>query len=61
MQQKTIIKVDHSVRKELMKVLNTTYPTIRKALAGYEGNALAKKIRHVAITQYGGTIYKPIK
>jgi|AGTN01.1.fsa_nt_gi hypothetical protein len=49
----TIIKVEYSVRKEIMKMLNVTYPTIRKALNGETDTELSKKIRKMAIAKGG--------
>lgn len=51
--EKTIIKVDYSVRKEIMVALGVTYPTIRKALNGVTSNELSKKIRTVALAKGG--------
>lgn len=51
--ENTIIKVDYSVRKEIMKVLNVTYPTIRKALNGKTNTELSKRIRETAIAKGG--------
>ncbi len=51
--EKTIIKVGHSVRKEIMEALGVTYPTIRKALNGLTDNELAKKIRTTALAKGG--------
>lgn len=49
----TIIKVDYSVRKEIMKMVNVTYPTIRKALNGETDTELSKRIRQIAIAKGG--------
>ncbi len=51
--ENTIIKVDYSVRKEIMKLLNVTYPTIRKALNGKTDTELSKRIRETAIAKGG--------
>ncbi|SCD21771.1 Hypothetical protein PSM36_2982 [Proteiniphilum saccharofermentans] len=51
--ENTIIKVDYSVRKEIMKLLNVTYPTIRKALNGKTNTELSKRIRQTAIAKGG--------
>lgn len=58
-QKKTIIRVPHSGLKKLLQLTGTTYPTARKALRGYTGNDLAKKIRHTAM-ELGGQEYKPV-
>lgn len=54
---KTIIKVDYSVRKEIMNILNVSYPTIRRALNNETNTEIAKKIRQVALTK-GGIEFK---
>lgn len=51
--ENTIIKVDYSVRKEIMKLLNVTYPTIRKALNGKTDTELSKRIRETAMAKGG--------
>lgn len=51
--EKTIIKVDHSVRKEIMKTLGCSYPTIRKALNGESFSDLSRKIRRIALVKGG--------
>ncbi|MFA7492700.1 MAG: hypothetical protein WCZ43_04190 [Proteiniphilum sp.] len=51
--ENTIIKVDYSVRKEIMKLLNVTYPTIRKALNGKTDTELSKRIREIAMAKGG--------
>lgn len=57
---KTIIKVDYSVRKEIMKILNVSYPTIRRALNNETNTEIAKKIRTVAIAK-GGVELKTVE
>ena len=49
----TIIKVEYAVRKEIMKMLNVTDPTIRKALNGETDTELSKRIRQMAIAKGG--------
>lgn len=51
--KKTIIKVDYSVRKDIMAALGVTYPTIRKALNGTGSNELSEKIRASALAKGG--------
>ncbi len=51
--EKIIIKVDYSVRKEIMKIFDVSYPTIRRALNGTTNTELAKKIRKVALEKGG--------
>lgn len=48
--QKFCILVEHGLRKEIMEKLNTTYPTVNKALNYRVNTLLAKKIRHYALT-----------
>ena len=38
----------------LKNAFNTSYPTVRAALRFNTNTALAKKIRHTAIKEYGG-------
>lgn len=59
MQQKTIIKVNYAVRKEIKEALKTSYPTVSRALNGDATTELHCKIRHVAL-QKGGIELKPI-
>lgn len=56
--KKTLIKVPHTKRKELMKACGATYPTIRKALDGFSETELTRKIRYVALTQFDGIEYE---
>jgi len=59
--KKTMIEVPHAKRKELIAVCGATYPTVRKALNGFQETKLAKKIRHVALTQFDGVEYEIVK
>lgn len=59
MQKKTVIRVPHTVRRELMRVLNTTYPTVRRALNGDATTDLHRKIRHTALIK-GGKEYQQV-
>ena len=54
-----IIIVSHGERQEIMKKLNVSYPTIRRALNGETFNARAQKIREMAIKR-GGKILKDV-
>ena len=47
------ILVDNGKRIAMMKALNTTYPTIRKALRFKIDSEAAKKIRKVALDEGG--------
>lgn len=60
MQEKTIIKVPHSVRKEIIYLLSTSYPTVRRALNGVGESELVDKIRKIALEK-GGTEFKAIE
>ena len=53
-----VIIVDHGERQKLMKILNVSYPTIKKALNGEILNERAQKIREMAIKR-GGKILTP--
>lgn len=57
---KTIIRVDQSVRKEIIKILGTSYPSVRRALNGTHDSELARKIRKIALEK-GGIELKPVK
>ena len=48
-----IIIVSHGERQEIMKKLNVSYPTIRRALNGESFNARAQKIREMALKRGG--------
>jgi len=54
------ILVDHTEKTEIMKLLNTTLPTVRKALNGKCGTDISIKIRNTAIER-GGVEYIPTK
>ena len=51
-----IIIVSYGERQEIMKKLNVSYPTIRKALNGKASNDLARKIREMALRRGGKVI-----
>lgn len=52
------IVVDYGVRKELMKMFETTYPTLRNALNFKSDNSLSKKIRKAALNRGGVLLEK---
>lgn len=52
------IHISHGKRAKLMKALNVTYPTVRAALRFESNTIIAEKIRKVAQSEYGGTIYE---
>ncbi len=53
--QALCIIVEHGLRKEIMEKLNTTYPTVHKALNYKVNTLLAQRIRHYALT-HGGVL-----
>ena len=53
-----IIIVSHGERQEIMKRLNVSYPTVRRALSGKVLNERAQKIREMALRR-GGKIMTP--
>ncbi len=52
------IYVPYGVGRKLTKVFGCTLQMVSVALAGKRNTELAKKIRHTALTQYGGTEIK---
>lgn len=54
------IIVNHGLRKQMMMVLNVTYPTIRAALAFESDTFTAKCIRFYAL-EHGGVLVKEIQ
>ena len=54
----TKILVDHNQKKELIELLNVTYPTIRKALRGKCASEISIKIREEAL-KLGGAEVEP--
>lgn len=52
------IIVDFNVKKELMKTCHVTYPTIRSALNFKSDTALARRIRQIALKDFGGVEVK---
>jgi hypothetical protein len=48
------ILVPHGKISKLMKAFNTTCPTVRAALRYQTNTDLARKIRHAAVTVFGG-------
>jgi hypothetical protein len=58
----TKILIEYGKRKKLMALLNTTFPTVRKALNGAEDTELCRKIRRAALENGGVEMnFKPIK
>lgn len=50
------ILLQHGKKRELIRVMHSTYPTVKAAL-NYECNTkTAEKIRHVAVKEFGGVI-----
>lgn len=54
------IVINHGIRKELMDIFGTTYPTIRNALNYQTDTTLAKKIRKAALNK-GGNLLETTK
>ncbi len=48
------ILVPLGVKTELKKIFETSYPTVRGALNGKTNSDLSRRIRHAAISRYGG-------
>ena len=49
-----MIIVAHGVRKEIGARLGVSQPTVRRALRGASDTAAARRVRHVAVKEYGG-------
>ncbi len=58
--KKTIILVHRGKAKEIVKVFGVTKGMVSSSLRGHRNSELAKKIRHVALTQYGGVELEPV-
>ena len=50
-----IIKVSHGMRKQMMEVFSTTYPTLRAALSFESNTDKAELMRHYAL-EHGGIL-----
>lgn len=50
-----IIKVSHGMRKQMMEVFSTTYPTLRAALSFETNTAKAEMMRYYAL-EHGGIL-----
>ena len=57
---KTIIMVEYGSLKKIAKVFKVSVPMVSMSLRGHRMGELAKKIRHVALTQYGGVEMEPV-
>lgn len=53
------IKIEHGLRKEIMKQFSTTYPTVKAALSYKSHTPLAEKIRSYAL-QHGGVVVESV-
>lgn len=58
--EQTIIMVGHGKAQEIAKVFNITKAMVSMSLRGKRKGEKAKKIRHVALNQFGGVEMKPI-
>lgn len=56
MAKKERIILPHGVGTKLAKVFGCTPAMVSNALNGNRESELARKIRHVAVTQYGGQV-----
>ncbi len=59
--EETIIMVGHGNVGKIAKVFDVTKAMVSMSLRGRRKGDLAKKIRHVALTQFGGVEMKPVK
>lgn len=59
--EKTIIMVEHGGLKKIAKAFNCTSAMVSMSLRGHRTGELAKKIRHVALTQYDGMEMMPVE
>lgn len=57
-EKKTRIIPKYGTSQVLAKIFNCTTVTVSQALRGKTNSALADKIRHTALTQYGGVEIK---
>ncbi len=53
------IRVEHGLRKEILKTFNTTYPTIKTALSFQSDTENARMIRGYALN-HGGILVESI-
>lgn len=61
MENRQRILIDHSLKKQIMEELNTTYPTIRTALYGMTRTDKAKAIRAKALELGGVLVTQPVQ
>ncbi len=59
--EQTIIMVGHGKVSEIAKVFGCTNGMVSLSLRDRRKGDLAKKIRHVALTQFDGVEMKPVK
>ena len=52
--EETMIMVGHGKMQEIAKVFGISESMVSKSLRGHRKGSLAKKIRYVALTQFGG-------
>jgi len=58
--EKTIILVHRGNTKKIAAAFGVTKSMVSMSLRGHRMGELAKKIRHVALTQYGGVEMEPV-
>ncbi len=57
--EKTIILIEYNVAKEMADLMGCSKTMVSLSLQGKRNSDLAKKIRNVALTQYGGIEKEP--
>jgi hypothetical protein len=56
-----MIAVGYGKVRKIAKAFNCSESMVSKSLNGYKDNELSKKIRHVALTQFGGVEMQAVK
>jgi len=55
------ILTEYGTRQEIAKIFGVSGMAVTLALQGLRNSDLSKKIRHVALTQFGAVEMKPVK
>ncbi len=58
---KSIIRVEYGKVRKIAKVFGCSESMVSESLSGYKNTTLSKKIRHVALTQFGGKELQEVK
>lgn len=58
--KKTVIMVGYGKVRKIAYVFGCSESMVSKSLHGHKNNELAVKIRHVALTQFGGIEMQPV-